>query len=119
MVNRNLSDDIFEVSKTQYKDFVDGIKPGCGNLVDKKNGGYIAHQIYSKKTGLLLCERRAYDRTQTEKYYIFDTPDADETREVVRHPVYTITDAKEFQKILDYLAQKRKEEEAKNGGAIS
>lgn len=106
--------DIFEVSRDEYKSFVETIKPEYRDLkVEDDDENHIAAKIYSKKTGKYLCARIARkpddEVKEREKYYIFETPDKEESRAPIPTYKLELKTKEEVQKFFDALAKQRKE----------
>lgn len=106
--------DIYEVSREEYKGFVDTIRPECRDVrIEEDNVDYTSAKIFSKKTGKCLCSRIARKpdsgKEEPEKYYIFETPDKDESRAPT--PIYKLElkNKEEVQSFFDALAKQREE----------
>ena len=110
-----MDNSIYEVSRSEYKGFVDEIKSECRRIeVEEINPTHIAAKIYSKKTGKCLCSRVAYSaeygEPEPEKYYIFEMPDDDE-RNAPKPTVQVVLSSKEeVQAFFDFVAKKIREE---------
>ena len=109
-----MNDSIFEVTRDEYKGFVDEIKQDCRRVevvqIDKK---HTAAKIYSKKTGKCLCSRVAYSAEtgdpDPEKYYIFEMPDNDERKAPTPIRKIVLETKEQVQAFFDFLARKNKE----------
>lgn len=78
--------DIYEVEANDYKSFIEQIKPECRIIKEVKLDWKTSQiQIVSKKTGHILAGRTFDHRTgnkerDPERYYIYETPLAEESR---------------------------------------
>ena len=113
-----MDNSIYEVTRDDYKGFVNQIKPECRDVKVEEIGDiHIAAKIYSKKTGKCLCSRVAYSADygdpDPEKYYIFEMPDDDERCAPIPVQRITLTSKEEVQAFFD--AVKKLQEEQKNG----
>lgn len=105
--------DIFQVSRAEYKGFVNEIKPEYRDVKEiQLNSFSISTQIYSKKTGKCLCSRVSY-KDKPEEYYIFEMPDNDERQAQIPKQKVILETPEQVQKVFNYIFQKRKEEEKK------
>lgn len=109
---------IYEVTRDDYKGFVNQIKPEYRDVkIEEIGDTHIAAKIYSKKTGKCLCSRVAYSADygdpDPEKYYIFEMPDDDERCAPIPVQRITLTSKEEVQAFFD--AVKKLQEEQKNG----
>lgn len=108
---------IYEVTRDDYKGFVNQIKPECRDVrVEEIGDTHVAAKIYSKKTGKCLCSRVAYSADygdpDPEKYYIFEMPDDDERCAPIPVQRITLTSKEEVQAFFDAI--KKLQEEHKN-----
>ena len=110
-----MNDSIFEVSRSDYVNFVKTIKKDAREIreiqLDKWNK---AIKIYSKKTGKCLTSRVINLFTDEEnhipeKYYIFELPDNDERLPPIPNTNITLSTKEEVQKFFDYIAKQQKE----------
>lgn len=109
---------IYEVTRDDYKGFVNQIKPECRDVrIEEIGDTHVAAKIYSKKTGKCLCSRVAYSADygdpDPEKYYIFEMPDNDERCAPIPVQRITLTSKEEVQAFFDVV--KKLQEEQKNG----
>lgn len=112
-----MDNSIYEVTREDYKGFVNQINPECRDVRAEEIGDtHIATKIYSKKTGKCLCSRVAYSadygNPDPEKYYIFEMPDDDERCAPIPVQRITLTSKEEVQAFFD--AVKKLQEEQKN-----
>ena len=110
-----MDNSIYEVSRSEYKGFVDEIKPECKRVeIEEINPTHTAAKIYSKKTGKCLCSRVAYSAEygdpEPEKYYIFEMPDDDERNAPTPVVQVVLNSKEEVQTLFNFIAQKAKEE---------
>ena len=110
---------IFEVSRDEYKSFVNELKPEIRKVeVEQINKTHTAAKIYSKKTGKCLCSRVAYSvdygEPDPEKYYIFEIPDDDERLPPIPVQRIVLTSKEEVQAFFDAVAKLQKKEKEKN-----
>ena len=113
-----MDNNIYEVTRDDYKGFVSQIKPECRDVrIEEIGDTHIAAKIYSKKTGKCLCSRVAYSADygdpDPEKYYIFEMPDDDERCAPIPVQRITLTSKEEVQAFFDAI--KKLQEEQKNG----
>ena len=78
-----MDNSIYEVTREDYKGFVNQIKPECRDVkIEEIGTTHVAAKIYSKKTGKCLCSRVSYSvdygEPEPERYYIFEMPEDDE-----------------------------------------
>lgn len=116
-----IDESIYEVTRDDYKGFVNEIKPEFRDIrVEDIGVSHIAAKIYSKKTGKCLCSRVGVKPDSgfegPEKYYIFEMPDNDERRAPT--PVYKLQleTKEEVQAFFDFI---NKQKEKENDGTIS
>lgn len=105
---------IYEVTREDYKGFVNQIKSECRDTrIEEIGETHTAAKIYSKKTGKCLCSRvyytADYGEPDAEQYYIFEMPDDDER--CAPTPVYQIKleSKEEVQAFFDAIAKLQKE----------
>ena len=108
---------IYEVTRDDYKGFVNQIKPECRDVrIEEIGDTHIAAKIYSKKTSKCLCSRVAYSADygdqDPEKSYIFEMPDDDERCAPIPVQRITLTSKEEVQAFFDVV--KKLQEEQKN-----
>ena len=111
-----MESNIFEVSRNEYKGFVEEIKPECRRVeVVQISNNHMAAKIYSKKTGKCLCSRVAYcgksDEPEPEKYYIFEMPDDDESQASIPVRQLVLSSKEEVQAFFDALSKLNKEKQ--------
>lgn len=105
-----MDNSIYEVSREDYKSFVNEIKPEVRDVrivqVDKMHE---ACQIYSKNTGKCLCERLTYigesEKTEPERYYIFNSPEANERLAPMPVAKIVLNNKEEVQRFFNFLSQ--------------
>lgn len=110
-----MDNSIYEVSRSEYKGFVDEIKPEYRKVeVETIGNTHIAAKIYSKKTGKCLCSRIAYTaeygEPEPEKYYIFEMPDDDERKAPTPVIQVELNSKEEIQAFFNFVAKKVREE---------
>lgn len=101
--------EIFEVTRADYKAFVERLIPGKGEVVNDEEN-FI--KMRSRKTGKYWCGRRKIGE-EPEQYFIFEYPDPDEWGEPIPKVRLVLETAEEVQAVIDALAEMRK-----NGGTI-
>lgn len=112
-----MDNSIYEVTREDYKGFVNQIKPECRDVkIEEIGETHVAAKIYSKKTGKCLCSRVAYSADygdpDPERYYIFEMPDNDERCAAIPVQRITLTSKEEVQAFFDAI--KKLQEEQKN-----
>lgn len=105
---------IYEVSREEYKAFIGQLIPECGETQTIKKGIYAFSNIISKKTGKRLCGRRTFIgennyKPQSEKYYIYEYPDADERQDPIPKIKITLETQQEVQAFFDAVSKMNKE----------
>lgn len=116
-----MDDSIFEVSRAEYKSFVEEIKPEFRRVEEiKLDKWHKATKIFSKKTGKCLTSRVTHliddeEDHEPEKYYIFEIPDDDERRAPIPRTRIVLETKEEVQAFLDGM---KKLKEKDNGGTI-
>ena len=115
----SLNNSIYEVTRDEYKGFVEQIKPECRRVeVVEINKTHTAAKIFSLKTGKCLCSRVSYTAEygtpEPEKYYVFEMPDDDERQAPIPKQQIVLETKEEVQAFFDFLAKKAKEENNKN-----
>lgn len=114
-----MDDSIFEVSREEYKSFVDEIKPEYRRVEEiDLDKWHRATKIFSKKTGKCLTSRVTHitqneERHEPEKYYIFEMPDNDERRAPIPRVKIVLETKEEVQAFFDGI-KKLKEQEKSN-----
>lgn len=108
-----MNNDIYEVTRGDYKSFIEQIIPGCGHVEQTKAGIYNFTYIYSKKTGKKLCGKRTFTgeshKPHPEKYYIYEMPDDDERRDPIPKMKVVLKTREEVQKFFDAISKANKE----------
>lgn len=106
---------IYEVSRGEYKGFVNEIKPEYRRVevtqLDKKHS---ATKIYSTNTGKCLCSRVSYSvdygEPDPEKYYIFEMPENYERNAAIPVQKIVLETKEEVQAFFDFLAKQKEQE---------
>lgn len=99
---------IFEVSREEYKHFVETINPKARYVEEVELNRFSkATKIMSKKREVCLGSRVSYTNDTPEKYYIFELPNKEELNSNPPVPkVKVILETKEqVQKLLDFLKE--------------
>ena len=114
-----MNDSIYEVTREEYKGFVEQIKPEYRDVkIERIGSTHTAVKIYSKKTEKCLCSRVAYTAEygdpEPEKYYIFEMPDNDERCAPTPVARVALTSKEEVQALFNAIAQIQKQEREKN-----
>ena len=109
-----LDQSIYEVTRGDYKGFVNQIKPEYREIKTEEIGAtHTATKIFSKKTGKCLCSRMSYTakygEPESEKYYIFEMPDDDERCAPTPTVQLQLDTKEEVQAFFDFLAKQNKE----------
>lgn len=109
-----MNNEIYEVTRNDYKSFIEQIIPGSGKVEQIDAGVYHFTYIYSKKTGKKLCGKRSYIGEDThkkhpEKYYIYEMPNDDERRNPIPKIKVVLETREEVQKFFDALSKANKE----------
>ena len=104
---------IYEVTRGDYKTFVEQIKPEYREVKTEQVGDtHTATKIYSKKTNKCLCSRVMYSANygepEPEKYYIFEMPDNDERRAPIPHYQLKLETKEEVQAFFNFLQEQQK-----------
>lgn len=110
-----IDNSIYEVTRNEYKGFVEQIKPECRRVeieeVDKK---HTAIKIFSINTGKCLCSRVTYSADygtpEPEKYYVFEMPENYERQMPIPKQQIVLKTKEEVQAFFDFLAKKNKKE---------
>lgn len=78
-----MDNNIYEVTRDEYVGFLDQIKADARNVVITKSEHAICQNIFSKKTGILLCSLERYidDEEDEYHYYVYNMPLNEERRE--------------------------------------
>lgn len=110
-----ISESIFEVTRDEYKGFVEQIKPECRRIeVEQIDPIHIAAKIYSVNTGKCLCSRMAYNAEygdpEPEKYYVFEMPEPYERQAPIPKLQITLTTKEEVQAFFNFISEQQKKE---------
>lgn len=102
--------ELYEVSRFEYKSFVQRIICGMGIAEEKEYEERIEYSLSSKRTGVLWCKRVSHkDETIGEKYYIINYPEEDEWTEPVARQKVVLETPEQVQMLLDGLKKMRKQ----------
>lgn len=109
-----MNNSIYEVTRDDYKAFVEQIIPGCGKVEQVEAGIYHFTYIYSKKTGKKLCGKRSFigensHKKQPEKYYIYEMPEDSERRAPIPKMKLVLETREEVQAFFDAISKMNKE----------
>lgn len=99
---------IFEVSRDEYKNFVETINPESRYIEEIDLSRFSkATKIMSNKREVCLGSRVSYTNNTPEKYYIFELPNKEELNPNPPVPkVKVVLETKEqVQKLLDFLKE--------------
>ena len=99
-----MNEEIFEVTREDYKAFVERLIPGQGHIVEENN--FI--KIVSNKTEKCWCGRKKIE-DEPERYFIFDYPESDEWGPPIPKFKLNLETKEEVQALFDALAKMRKE----------
>ncbi len=107
-----MNKEFYEVNRNDYKEFISTIKSDCRDIrIENISDVRQAANVYSKKTNKLLCGRE-YNiqdvERMPEKYYIYSTPDAEESVPARGKIQITLETKEEVQKFFDYLSKQEK-----------
>ena len=116
MIDKNL----YEVSRNEYRGFIEQIKPECRRVeIEKVDKEHTAAKIFSINTGKCLCSRVTYSvdygTPDPEKYYVFEMPENYERQAPIPKQQIVLETKEEVQAFFDFLAEKIKKENNKNG----
>lgn len=77
------SDDLYEVSRSEYSGFVRSVKPEIRDIREYGDSdGTIHIELWSKTHNIRLCGRISNPQTNDpERYYIWDYPEENEMQE--------------------------------------
>ena len=103
-----MDNSIYEVTREDYKGFVNQIKPECRDVkIEEIGTTHVAAKIYSKKTGKCLCSRVSYSvdygEPEPERYYIFEMPEDDERQAPVPVQKIVLNSKEEVQAFFDAI----------------
>lgn len=113
-----MDNSIYEVNREDYKNFIEQMAPGSGQVKHVEAGIYHYTYIYSKKTNKKLCGKRTFigensHKKHPEKYYIFEMPDNDERRDPIPKVRLELKTKEEVQAFFNAISKMNKEQ--KNG----
>jgi hypothetical protein len=111
-----MENSIYEVTREDYKAFVNEIKPEFRDVKTEQIGTTKeACKIYSKKTGKCLCSRVTYTAEygipEPERYYIFEMPDDEERGKAVPTIKITLDSREAVQKFFTFLAEQKEKKD--------
>ena len=109
---------IYEVSRAEYKSFLETIKPSAREVkeeqVDKR---HVAIKTFSKNTGKCLASRLTTIQDdidgnhEPEKYYIFELPEKDESLPPIPKISVVLETKEEVQAFLEGIKKMKEQEE--------
>lgn len=106
-----MNESIFEVTRSDYKSFVERLVPGMGNVKEEELDRLTtATKIFSKRTGKCWCSR-VCRKGDKEKYFIFEYPEDDEWGPPIPKVKISLETKEEVQALFDALAELRKQHE--------
>lgn len=102
--------DLYEVTKEQYKAFVQQLKPEIKDIRVRYDGdGTIYTEVYSNLREVKLCSRIGNIITEApEKYYIWELSNAAESQRYIPRKKVVLEDPKQVQILLDYIREQNK-----------
>lgn len=113
-----IDNEIYEVSRAEYKSFVETIKPETREIkerdIDKEHKTI---EIFSKKTGKRLTSRiihTAEKNHEPEKYYIFEMPDDDERSAPIPKVQVVLETKEQVQAFLDGMKRMKEMKKEKD-----
>lgn len=111
MINQN----IYEVSREEYKGFVNEIKPQYRDVrVEQLNDLHTATKIFSINTGKCLCSRVYYSAKEgepdPERYFIFEMPEPYERLPAKPVQKIVLTTKEQVQNFFDFIAKQNQRE---------
>jgi len=114
-----MSEDIYEVSRAEYKSFVETIKLETRDVKEELiDSRHKVTKIFSKKTGKCLTSRVTDlyedDAHEPERYYIFEMPDNDERLAPIPKVKVMLETKEQVQAFLDGMKRMREMEKEKN-----
>lgn len=109
-----MDNSIFEVSRAEYKSFIEEIKPEYRRVEEVElDKWYKATKVFSKKTDKCLASRVTHlldgDKHEPERYYIFEMPDDDERQAAIPRIKVVLETKEQVQAFLDGI-KKMKEQ---------
>lgn len=101
---------IYEVTRNEYKGFVEQIKPEYRRIEIKEiDERHTAAKIFSVNTGKCLCSRVTYSADygdpEPEKYYVFEMPENYERQAPIPKQQLVLETKEEVQAFFDFLAK--------------
>ncbi len=113
-----IDNEIYEVSRAEYKSFVETIKLETRDvkerIIDDKHKTI---EIFSKKTGKCLIGRVIHideENHEPEKYYIYEMPDNDERLAPIPKIQVVLETKEQVQKFLEGMKRMKEMGEKKN-----
>ena len=101
--------EIFEVTKADFKAFAERLKPEfCRTETTQPTEVFLQMYTYSKRTDTLLCGREK-ELNASEKYYIFNYPEADEWGPPIPKMKITLETQEEVQALFEAIAKMREQ----------
>lgn len=80
-----MNDEIYEVTRDEYVDFLYSIEPTARLTETEKNEGYTSIKVMSNKNGTIYCKRiipPQEKEDESEKYFIYNDPPEDDRRPI-------------------------------------
>lgn len=112
-----IDNEIYEVSRAEYKSFVETIKPETREIKERDiDEEHKTIEIFSKKTGKRLTSRiihTAEKNHEPEKYYIFEMPDDDERSAPIPKVQVVLETKEQVQAFLDGMKKMKEMEKEK------
>ena len=103
---------IYEVTREDYKAFIEQIKPECRDIKVIEEPEYIITKVFSINSGNCLCSRISYrEEGKKEKYYIFLFPADNERRAPIPHMKIELRDKDEVQAFFNAIKEMRQVED--------
>lgn len=109
-----MNNNIYEVTRNDYKSFVEQIIPECREIENINAGIYHFTYIRSKKSKKRLCGRRTFigkniNEKHPEKYYIYEFPEDEERRPPIPKLNITLETKEEVQAFFDAIFANNRE----------
>jgi hypothetical protein len=102
--------EIFEVTKADFKAFTERLKPECCHTETiQPTEDFLQMYTYSKRTSTLLCGREK-ELNASEKYYIFNYPEADEWGPPISKMKITLETKEEVQALFEAIAKMKEQQ---------
>ena len=115
-----IDNEIYEVSRAEYKSFVETIKPETRDVKERTiDDKHKTIEIFSKKTGKCLTGRVIHtdeENHEPEKYYIYEIPDDDERLAPIPKVQVVLETKEQVQAFLDGMKRMKEMEKEKNNG---